>query len=123
MPYSFNQVKDILLKVQSRAQSNPESVVDYIDGILSVIPESEPAEAPASQPEPFPHHYGRQADSWIIQSPSPQYAGSDMNPCFTNSQQGGVPDTNMQVTTTSCGQMAQETAKQFSVPKYHGLDF
>lgn len=121
MPYSFNQVKDILLKVQSRAQSNPESVVDYIDGILSVIPESEPVDAPAIQPEQQPHQYTRPADSWIVQSP--QYTGSDMNPCFTNSQQGIVPDTNMQVTTTSCGQMAQDTAKQFSVPKYHGLDF
>lgn len=121
MPYSFNQVKDILLKVQSRAQSNPESVVDYIDGILSVIPESEPAEVTASQPEPQPHHYSRPENSWILQTP--QTYGSDMNPSFTNSQQGIVPDTNMQVTTTSCGQMAQDTAKQFSVPKYHGLDF
>ena len=122
MPYSFNQVKDILLKVQSRAQSNPESVVDYIDGILSVIPESEPVEAPACQPEPQPQQYSRPADSWIIQSPQ-STGGSNVNPCFTNSQQGSVPDTNMQVTTTSCGQMAKDTAKQFSVPTYHGLDF
>ena len=32
MPYSFQQVKNILSNVQSRAKSNPESVVDYIDG-------------------------------------------------------------------------------------------
>lgn len=112
MPYSFNQVKDILLKVQSRAQTNPESVVDYIDGILSVIPESEPVSAPV-QPN-------------VPTTPGPVDPVHSMKPWFTeitSTQQYGDSATSMQVSNTSCGTMAKDTAKQFSVPTYHGLDF
>lgn len=114
MPYSFNQVKDILLKVQSRAQTNPESVVDYIDGILSVIPESEPVSAPV-QP--------------TVRTTPPETVDPFTHRNFafpteiTSTQQYGDSATSMQVSNTSCGTMAKDTAKQFSVPTYHGLDF
>lgn len=102
MPYSFQQVKNILSNVQSRAKSNPESVVDYIDGILSVIPDSEPVKP--VHPEPSQ-----------LEPNQPIYN-------FASSCSDSSPYVNLQV---SCPveQMAKDTAKQFSVPEFHGADF
>ena len=102
MPYSYQQVKNILANVQSRAKSNPESVVDYIDGILSVIPDSEPV-TPV-HPEPV--------------QPAPSMPYYDLRPTCTDSS----PYANLQIS-CSVDQMAKDTAKQFSVPEFHGADF